>query len=125
MRNNRQVKTVFLKYAVQPLGPFNLFDLRLNPNRTQLVGHDLPAPARIGWRRKDQRDRQPIFKSSLPQERFSGVRIMIIDAREIDIGGMVRCKMAPNRRSVAKHRAINDRLPVNGPGNRAPDPNVA
>ena len=48
-------------------------------------------------------------------------RVVGIHAGQIDIAGVGRRKMAADRRSVAKHGAVDDRLAVDGIGHRLAD----
>ena len=118
MADDGQAEVLAAKHGFQPLRPFHIYDLGGNPDLCELGGDDLAATPRIGGRRQVQRGLKPVGIAGLGQERAGLVGIVGRHAREIDIGRVMRGEMRTDGCAVAKHRAVDDRLAINGMGQR-------
>ena len=70
MADDGQVEVLVLEHLLQPLRPFHIDDLGLDPDRAQLRGHDLAAAPGIGGRRQRQRGLEAVVSPASASSAF-------------------------------------------------------
>ncbi len=68
MADDGQAEVLAVEHLLEPLGPFEIDDLGLDPDGTQLGGDDLSAAARIGGGRELQRGGEALGDPGLVQQ---------------------------------------------------------
>ena len=76
MADDRQAKILAGEHLFDPLCPFQIGDLSLNPDLAQLTGDNLAAAPGIGWWGQFQSSGKPISKARVGQQIAGAIRVM-------------------------------------------------
>ena len=93
--------------------------LATTPTLASSRGDDLAALSRVGRRRQRQRHVERRRDAGFLEQRLGLLRVVRIDAGEVDVAGVARHHVAADRRAEAFLRAVDDRLAVDRGGERA------
>ena len=119
-----QVELAALEHLIQPLGPFQILDLRADARLRQLRDQHLAAAPGVGARRQAQGHVDAVGIARLGQQGARPGRVMRIEAGQVDITRRLARIVAADRLAEAEHGALYQGVAVDGVGQGAAHPHV-